>query len=610
MKSEQPKVAHQILGVRRWCAYVVDAARTAGCERVVVVTGHGAEHVEAALGDVEPRAPGAAARHRARGHVRPRGARGTSTGRSSCSPATRRSCGPRPSPGSIAMRESAAASATRAHRANLPDPGRLRPHRARPRRQRSQRIVEQKDCTAGPAPPSTRSTPARTASTPRVLFAHLDRLGTDNAQGEYYLTDMVEVFNAGGAARQCAAPTDDPLEALGRELAGPARRGEQGACSAASTSAHMLDGVTMTDPDLVWVGPDVTLGRDVELDADDVPDRPDDGRRRRASSGPNTRVTDSAVGRGRDGSTPSSCSSAQVGAGATVGPVAYLRPGTVLEASAKAGRASRSRTRSSARAARSRTSPTSGTRRIGAGRERRRRLHHLQLRRRATSTRPSSATARSSALIRCSWRPSASARVPSPAREARSHGRPGWRARRSSAPSMRTSRAGPRAAQRKNGSRGTTARTRQRRGERMSVEQRMMVFSGPSNPEFAEGIARHLGVELGNVKIRKFANGEIYVRYLESVRGADVFLIQSMCEPVNDTLMELLIMIDAAKRAPREHHRGHQPLRLRAAGQEVAPPASRSRPSSSPTSSRPPASTASSRWTCTRARSKASSTSR
>jgi len=79
--------------------------------------------------------------------------------------------------------------------------------------------------------------------------------------------------------------------------------------------------------------------------------------------------------------------------------------------------------------------------------------------------------------------------------------------------------------------------------------QRMMVFAGSSNPELARGVARHLGINLGNVKIRKFANGEIYVRYLESVRGADVFIIQSICAPVNETLMELLIMVDAAKRA-------------------------------------------------------------
>ncbi|MDY0088492.1 MAG: ribose-phosphate pyrophosphokinase [Coriobacteriia bacterium] len=79
--------------------------------------------------------------------------------------------------------------------------------------------------------------------------------------------------------------------------------------------------------------------------------------------------------------------------------------------------------------------------------------------------------------------------------------------------------------------------------------RRMMVFSGTSNRELAEDVARHLGIELGNVKISKFANGEIYVRYLESVRGSDVFLIQSSCDPVNESIMEMLIMADAAKRA-------------------------------------------------------------
>ncbi|HET6497693.1 MAG TPA: ribose-phosphate pyrophosphokinase [Coriobacteriia bacterium] len=79
--------------------------------------------------------------------------------------------------------------------------------------------------------------------------------------------------------------------------------------------------------------------------------------------------------------------------------------------------------------------------------------------------------------------------------------------------------------------------------------RRMMVFSGTTNPELAEDVARHLGVELGNVKISKFANSETYVRYLESVRGADVFLIQSAVSPVNDAIMEMLIMADAAKRA-------------------------------------------------------------
>jgi ribose-phosphate pyrophosphokinase len=81
------------------------------------------------------------------------------------------------------------------------------------------------------------------------------------------------------------------------------------------------------------------------------------------------------------------------------------------------------------------------------------------------------------------------------------------------------------------------------------MSKRMMVFTGTANPEIADGIAAHLGIELGKVKIRRFANGEIYVRFLESVRGADVFLVQSMSAPVNAALMELLIMADAARRA-------------------------------------------------------------
>lgn len=80
-------------------------------------------------------------------------------------------------------------------------------------------------------------------------------------------------------------------------------------------------------------------------------------------------------------------------------------------------------------------------------------------------------------------------------------------------------------------------------------DRRMLVFSGSSNRELSEGVAKYLGIELGNVKLSEFANGEIYVRFLESVRGADVFLIQSICAPVNSMLMELLIMTDAAKRA-------------------------------------------------------------
>lgn len=75
------------------------------------------------------------------------------------------------------------------------------------------------------------------------------------------------------------------------------------------------------------------------------------------------------------------------------------------------------------------------------------------------------------------------------------------------------------------------------------------LFSGNSNRPLAEAIARKLNTELGAMEVSRFSNGEISVHFEETVRGRDLFLIQSTCEPCNDYLMELLIMIDAAKRA-------------------------------------------------------------
>src|SRR5437764_1804616 len=80
-------------------------------------------------------------------------------------------------------------------------------------------------------------------------------------------------------------------------------------------------------------------------------------------------------------------------------------------------------------------------------------------------------------------------------------------------------------------------------------QKRLMVFSGRSHPDLADAIASHLGVELGEIELETFANGETYCRYLESIRGADVFLVQTGCPPVDKNVMELLFMIQAAKLA-------------------------------------------------------------
>ena len=81
------------------------------------------------------------------------------------------------------------------------------------------------------------------------------------------------------------------------------------------------------------------------------------------------------------------------------------------------------------------------------------------------------------------------------------------------------------------------------------TEKRLMLFSGEGYPELAERIADRLDIELDRVDLRQFSGGEMYARYLDSVRGADVFIVQSLGQPVNRNLMQLLIMIDAAKRA-------------------------------------------------------------
>src|ERR671926_1676510 len=86
----------------------------------------------------------------------------------------------------------------------------------------------------------------------------------------------------------------------------------------------------------------------------------------------------------------------------------------------------------------------------------------------------------------------------------------------------------------------------------IGYDKRLMLFSGRANPELGAKIADKLGVDLGPVTLKTFTNGEVYCRYEESIRGADVFIVQPTCgNPVtgmspNDALMELMFMIEAA----------------------------------------------------------------
>ncbi len=328
MKSDKPKVAHEVLGVPM-VRLVADAARAAGIERIVAVTGHKAEAVEALI----PEIPCARQDQQlGTGHavMCAREALGGQAGSLVVLSGDTPLMTPDTIAGLIAMRETSGSAVTLLT-THLPDPtgyGRI----VRNRDGEVERIVEEKDCT----PEERRITEVNTGTycfDSAVLFAHLDRLTTANAQGEYYLTDMIVVFKSEGLTVSATA-TDDPLETLGvnsRVQLAEATKVLQ----ARINRRHLLEGVTMIDPDLVWIGPDVSIGRDVEIapmtflmGSTTIGDR--------VQLGPNTRITDSSVA--DDAVVDASILvSATVGAGATVGPVAYLRPGAVLEARAKAG---------------------------------------------------------------------------------------------------------------------------------------------------------------------------------------------------------------------------------------------------------------------------------
>ena len=79
--------------------------------------------------------------------------------------------------------------------------------------------------------------------------------------------------------------------------------------------------------------------------------------------------------------------------------------------------------------------------------------------------------------------------------------------------------------------------------------EQMKFFAGLSNPALARDVALFLGIPLGRVDVRRFSDGEVWVEVADNVRGADIFILQSTCSPVNEHLVELLIMIDAMKRA-------------------------------------------------------------
>jgi bifunctional UDP-N-acetylglucosamine pyrophosphorylase/glucosamine-1-phosphate N-acetyltransferase len=344
MKSARAKVAHELLGkpLIRW---VVDAARAAGSGRVVTVVGHAREQVVPLVEDTtvvvqEERLGTGHAVMIARDAFVGTDDLASATSTPLTPPATAFNslvvlCGDTPliTPETIAalvasQQESRAAVCLLTH--ELDDPtgyGRV----IRDERGGVLRIVEEKDATSGERAVRECNSGAYCFDVPTLLDC-LSELTSDNAQGEYYLTDVVGICAARGLpalAHIVSAEETQGINSRG-QLAQATKTMQR-----RINEAHMAAGVTMLDPELVWIGPDVSLEQDAEL----LPITMLFGKTSVGAGsvlGPNTRATDSSIG--RDCRVDESVLvRAVLEDGVNCGPRAYLRPGTVMRAGSKAG---------------------------------------------------------------------------------------------------------------------------------------------------------------------------------------------------------------------------------------------------------------------------------
>ncbi len=328
MKSKHPKVAHRLLG-KPLVNWVIDTAREAGVDRTIVVVGHLRQQVETLIGECET-------------VVQP-DRKGTADAVAVCADACAGMTGsllvlsgdcPLITADTLSRLTEAredADAAVAVLTMQMTDPfgyGRI----IRSADGQVERIVEQKDCTLD----QTRITECNSGFycfDAAALFDALTRVSNHNAQGEYYLTDVLEICRSDGRA-VIGVPAGDPTECLGinsRQQLAEATRTMQ----IRINDRHMAAGVTMLDPRTVWIGPDVEIAQDVEI----LPDTMLMGSTSIGEDsiiGPNTRLTDTVVGR--------SCVvdetvavEARIDDEATCGPRAYLRPLAHLCRGAKAG---------------------------------------------------------------------------------------------------------------------------------------------------------------------------------------------------------------------------------------------------------------------------------
>ena len=332
MKSRHPKVAHKLLD-RPLVSWVTRAARQAGADRIVVVVGNGADEVRGLLADEKDVEFVEQAERRGTGHACRVALE--ATGVSSGTVVVLYGDSPLLRAETIA--ELAAHAEQDGNAAALltmtpPDPsgyGRM----VIDEKGGVEAIIEDKDCTPEQRASLTECNPGVYAFDGAALAAHIAEIGCDNAQGEYYLTDMVAILRGHGLGVR-AVHCDDYSELLGvnsrSQLADAARIMQR------RVNEHLMaEGVSMLDPATVWVGPDVAVGRDTEL----LPMTMLWGATRVGEGcvvGPNTRLTNCVVG-DNVSLEETVGTDVTIEDDVTVGPRAYLRGGAHVRRGAHVG---------------------------------------------------------------------------------------------------------------------------------------------------------------------------------------------------------------------------------------------------------------------------------
>ena len=407
-----------------------------------------------------------------------------------------------------------------------------------------------------------------------TFAAALGQITNDNEAGEYYLGDVLPLMRADGH-RIAAHVATDPNVNLGVNTRADLALVETEARRRIN-EAHMLAGVTITDPASTWIDAGIEIGQDTTIEPGTAI-RGETTIGEGATIGPHATIHSSTVG-ANSTSPPLPPRPASVGDGCAVGPFTYLRPGAKLADGSKAGTFVEIKNSEIGPGAKVPHLAYIGDTDVGAG----------------ANIGAGSITANYDGKDKHRTKIGEGARIAvnnslvAPVEIGEGAYTGAGAVIRSDVPSGRARRDRRRSAQyrglrrakdeRRRGGQVTTTETAAISSEPSAEIQdsimtiaeempsplssiphdytkRLMVFGGRASREQAARIATKLDVDLGQVTLKTFADGEVYCRYEESIRGADIFIVQSTAKNVaegmtpNDSLVELLTMIDAAKGA-------------------------------------------------------------